>query len=606
MLCSDFILLPLAFWSAIALRLGSVSFDLDPYIFILIAVPFLTIPIFIKIGLYRAVIRYVDDKIIYTIFVGVTLSILVITFFVAIGRFVALPRSSIFIYWVMAMAYIGSSRYLAKGFIKKVESSQKGITENVAIYGAGQVGLQTALALYSGRKYKPVAFFDDNVQLQGSTVAGLTVYSPDQAKDILIGNDCKQLLFALPHVSRAKKSEIIKKFEGINIGLKTVPALNELIDGNIRIEDIRDVGVEDLLGRDPVPPNEQLISKCVTDKNILVTGAGGSIGSELCRQIAKLNPKKLILFEINEFNLYKLDQELKKGKFSFETITILGDILNFDHLSQTIKKYQISTIYHAAAFKHVPLVEENVSSGILNNVFGTLNIVNAAKESQVENCILISTDKAVRPTNVMGATKRLAEQILQAYSVEESRTRFSMVRFGNVLGSSGSVVPLFKEQIKQGGPITVTHQDVIRYFMTIPEAAQLVLQAGSLANQGDIFVLDMGEPVKIIDLAKKMIELSGLSVYNPETEVGDISIQITGLRPGEKLFEELLIGNNAEWTEHPRIMRAREDHHSKIFLDDKLKQLRNLCLQPYESNDEIISIIKVLVPEYSTVQKGEQ
>lgn len=605
MLFCDLILLPLALWSAVVLRVGSFGYDVWPFAVLFVAVPVLTIPIFIKIGLYRAVIRFLDDKVIYTILLGVSLSVLCMVILIGLGGFNTLPRSSIFIYWFIAVTYISTSRYLARGIIRKIEVTQKGRKEAVAIYGAGQIGLQTALTLQAGRKYNPVAFFDENPQLHGSVVAGLTVYPPEQATEVLLSNDCKQVLLAIPRATRIKKNEIIRKFDGLNVTLKTIPALNELIDGDIRIEDIREVGIEDLLGRDPVPPIDELISGCVTRKNVLVTGAGGSIGSELCRQIVKLNPKKIILFEVNEFNLYKLEQELNKNKNTLEIVSVLGDVLNEKLLDQIVRTHQINTIYHAAAFKHVPLVEANIASAVVNNVFGTLNVARTAMKYKINHLVLISTDKAVRPTNVMGATKRLAELTLQAFAHKstesQSLTKFSMVRFGNVLGSSGSVVPLFKEQIKQGGPVTVTHPEVTRFFMTIPEAAQLVLQAGSLTVNGDVFVLDMGESVKIVDLARKMIELSGLSVFDSNTGLGDITIKFIGLRPGEKLYEELLIGNNSEWTTHPRIMRAKENYLDFDYLSEQLNHLYALVTSDISEDmgSKIKQHLKVLVPDYA-------
>ncbi len=601
MVFCDFILLPLAYWSAIALRLGSSSYDPTPYFVLFFSIPFLTIPIFIRFGLYRAVIRFLDDKIIYTILSGVTLSVLVITCLIALWRFPTLPRSSILIYWFMATAYIAVSRYSARGLIRRIENSNRGQLEKVAIYGAGQVGLQVALTLNQGRMYKPIAFFDDNKQLHKSTVAGLTVYNPERLLEVMESNDCRQLLLAMPNATRAKKNDIVKRFEGSGITLQIVPNLNELIDGRLKVEDIREVGVEDLLGRDPIPPIDKLILKCVSDKCVLVTGAGGSIGSELCRQIIKLNPKLLILYEFNEFNLYKLEQEFQKNNYNVGVIYVLGDVLNTELLHLTVKNYSVQTIYHAAAYKHVPLVEGNISAGIINNVFGTLNVAKVALEKNVQNVVLISTDKAVRPTNVMGATKRLAELVIQAYAEESFRTqqitKFCMVRFGNVLGSSGSVLPLFKEQIRLGGPLTVTHPDVTRYFMTIPEATQLVLQAGSLTTSGDVFVLDMGESIKIVELAKKMIELSGFAVYDEATQEGDISIKFTGLRPGEKLFEELLIGQNSEWTEHPRIMRAKETKIEFAVLITALEDLKASCFLD-KADVNLRKKLKDLVPEF--------
>lgn len=596
MLLCDVILLPLAFWTAIAMRLGTVNPNVSDYQILFLLIVLFTIPIFIRIGLYRSVIRYMDDKIIYTILFGVSLSVLLLTAAIAIGRYTMVPRSSILIFWFMATSYITISRYFARGIIRSLEPSEDR-RDRVAIYGAGRAGMQTALALFSSREFLPVAFFDDSEQLHGTSVAGIRVYNPDDAQKVIDKKNIKQLLLALPSVSRARRKDIISKFEGQNLSLRTIPTFQELISGTVKVEDIRDVGIEDLLGRDTVPPDENLIKSCVTGKNVMVTGAGGSIGSELCRQILRQNPAVLVLGEINEYALYKIHQELTK-LFPYITIKpVLCNVMNQPQISRIIKNHQIQTLYHAAAYKHVPLVEENISQGILNNVFGTLSAVEASIENKIENFVLISTDKAVRPTNVMGTTKRIAELIVQMYSKKEGvSTRLSMVRFGNVLGSSGSVVPLFNEQIKFGGPVTVTHPEVTRYFMTIPEAAQLVMQAGAMAQSGDVFVLDMGEPVKIVDLATKMINLSGLDVLDPHTGSGDIAIEFTGLRPGEKLYEELLIGNNTFATNHPRIMKAQESFIEYSDLYPQLLQLNKFCDENRKT--EIISLIKTLVPEY--------
>jgi FlaA1/EpsC-like NDP-sugar epimerase len=401
----------------------------------------------------------------------------------------------------------------------------------------------------------------------------------------------------VPSASRTRRKEIIQKFEDQNVTLKTIPSFQELISGNVRIEDIRDVGIEDLLGRDIVPPNENLIKSCIQNKNVLVTGSGGSIGSELCRQIVKHNPKSLVLVEINEYALYKIHQELTRF-FPFVKIKpVLANVLDKTQCSNIVKINSIDTIYHAAAYKHVPLVEENVSVGVYNNVFGTFNMALAAIENQVSNFVLISTDKAVRSTNVMGASKRLAELVVQMFANSpEIKSKLSMVRFGNVLGSSGSVVPLFKEQIKNGGPITVTHPEVTRYFMTIPEAAQLVMQAGAMTTQGDVFVLDMGEPVKILDLAEKMIKFSGFEVFNKSNGKGDIAIEFIGLRAGEKLYEELLIGNNTFNTEHSRILRAKENFYEESLLHEKLVKLEKFCLN--REDKSVVLLLKELIPEY--------
>ncbi|WP_413944576.1 polysaccharide biosynthesis protein [Bdellovibrio sp. HCB-162] len=599
MLMCDVVLLPLALWSAVALRVGSFSPDVSSYLWLFFAVPFVTVPIFVRIGLYRAVIRYLDDKIIYTVIYGVTLSVLLLLAVVVMGRATALPRSSVIIYWIIAVAYIVSSRFIARGLMRSLERIEDH-RQPVAIYGAGRAGLQTAIALLSGPEYRPVAFFDDNEELRGRNVAGIRVHDPQDALEVMAVNNCRHLLIAMPSATRTRRKEIIQKFEGKDVVLKTLPGMGELVNGRVRIEDIRDVGVEDLLGRDPVPPFQDLISSCILGRSVLVTGAGGSIGSELCRQIVQNGPQKIILFEQNEFALYKIEQELRRNYAYLEIHSVLGDVLNIGHLLMVMDQYQIQTVYHAAAYKHVPLVESNIIPGIRNNVFGTLAVAQASIESGVENFVLISTDKAVRPTNVMGASKRLSELILQAISKSESNsTRFTMVRFGNVLGSSGSVVPLFKEQIRSGGPVTVTHPEVTRYFMTIPEAAQLVLQAGAMGRGGDVFVLDMGEPVKIVDLAKKMIELSGLEVRDSKLGTGDISIEYVGLRPGEKLYEELLIGESVENTHHPRILRAVENMIEGATLFPKLDIMKIACDKG--EVDQVKEYLKELVVEYKSL-----
>lgn len=596
MLLCDILLLPLAFWTAIAMRLGTLNPDTSNYRILFFLLAIVTVPVFVQIGLYRSVIRYMDDKIIYTILLGVSLSVLLLTAAVTMGRFATVPRSAILIYWFMATSYITISRYFARGIMRSLEPREDRRSK-VAIYGAGRAGMQTALALFSSREFLPVAFFDDNPQLQGSSVVGIRVYNPEEVLEVIQKKSIKQLLLALPSISRTRRKEIIQKFEGQNLNLRMIPTFQELISGNVRIEDIRDVGIEDLLGRDIVPPDESLIKPCVKSKNIMVTGAGGSIGSELCRQILKQGPAVLILLEINEFALYKVHHELIK-LFPYIVIKpVLANVVNKKQMSLIIKTHKISTIYHAAAYKHVTLVEENIPQSVHNNIFGTLSVVDSCIENKVENFVLISTDKAVRPTNIMGATKRLAELVVQMYAKTENiSTKLSMVRFGNVLGSSGSVVPLFKEQIKFGGPVTVTHPEVTRYFMTITEAAQLVIQAGAMAQNGDVFVLDMGEPVKIVDLAKKMINLSGFEVYDNQTGTGDIAIEFVGLRPGEKLYEELLIGNNTFATIHSRIMKAQEGYLEYSQLYQQLMQLDKLC---DEGNlNEILILIKTLVPEY--------
>lgn len=438
----------------------------------------------------------------------------------------------------------------------------------VLIYGAGHSGVQLLQALKSSKQYTVVALVDDDEALQGINVNGLKVYNPTHLAKLVKAENITQVLLAMPALDREKRKEIIDKLQSISVKVKTIPALSELADGedhsepNKKIDQLRDIGVEDLLGRDPVEPIQSMLESCIKDKVVLVTGAGGSIGSELSRQIAKLSPAQIILFDLCEFALYQVERDIEKiaaeESTKYKITSLLGNVLEKERLNEIFTTFKVDTIYHAAAYKHVPMVEHNIIAGVKNNVFGTLHCAQAAIGAGVSTFVLVSTDKAVRPTNVMGATKRLAEQILQGLAQKVDAPKYCMVRFGNVLDSSGSVVPLFREQIKAGGPITVTHPEIIRYFMTVPEAAQLVLQAGAMANNGEVFVLDMGEPVKIADLAEKMINLMGLTLKTEDYPAGDIEIKYTGLRPGEKLFEELLVGDNPWGTDHPRIMCAEE------------------------------------------------
>jgi FlaA1/EpsC-like NDP-sugar epimerase len=435
--------------------------------------------------------------------------------------------------------------------------------EPVIIYGAGQAGAQLISALVEGDDYLPVAIVDDNPKLHRQRIHELKVYAPEDLGQLISTAAAKRILLAMPGASRRARRQVLEHLSEFPVRVMTMPDVNDIVIGKARVDDISDVDVKDLLGRNPVPPIPELLDSCVRGKNVLVTGAGGSIGAELCRQILASEPERLVLLELSETALYRIERKLRKrAKYSgsrSEIISLLGSAHHKGRVREVMDAFDIQTVYHAAAYKHVPIDEQNLFQGIHNNVFGTLHCVQAAIETGVESFVLISTDKAVNPSSVMGATKRLAELILQAYEGEEHDTQLCMVRFGNVLESSGSVVPLFKEQIRSGGPVTVTHRDIIRYFMTIPEAAQLVIQAGAMANGGDVFVLDMGKPVKIADLARRMINLMGLTVRDDNNPDGDIEIQYTGLRPAEKLYEELLIGSNVSGTEHPRIMRADED-----------------------------------------------
>ncbi len=461
----------------------------------------------------------------------------------------------------------------------------------VAIYGAGAAGNQLVAALRMGRLMRPVAFIDDDLSISDRVIAGLHVYKPKHIQRMIDITGAQEILLAIPSSNRGRRREILGFLEEFPLHVRSVPGFMDLASGRVKVDDIQEVDIADLLGRDTVPAQAELLEHCIKRQSVLVTGAGGSIGSELCRQILSLRPTTLLLFDHSEFNLYtilsELEQRVMRESLSVKLVPILGSVRNQSKLQDVLKAWRIDTVYHAAAYKHVPMVEHNIAEGVLNNVFGTLSTAQAALQSGVANFVLISTDKAVRPTNVMGSTKRLAELTLQALSRElapvlfgdssnvsrVNKTRFTMVRFGNVLGSSGSVIPLFHKQIKSGGPLTVTHPKITRYFMTIPEAAQLVIQAGSMGLGGDVFVLDMGDPVRIVELAEKMVHLSGLSVRSERNPHGDIAIEFTGLRPGEKLYEELLIGDNVVATQHPMIMSANEDYLAWDVLKDKLTEL---------------------------------
>ena len=518
----------------------------------------ITLLVFTKLGLYRAVIRYIGQHALGAVLTGIVSSAFVLLLLFSITG-VHDKGSLIFVYAVLAMLTSGGLRLLARMFLGQRNNGHK---ERVLIYGAGSSGRQLAQALMNGEQYNPVLFVDDDTTLQRSTILGIPVGAPSQISSQIKAFNISRILLALPSASRARRREVLDALEELPIPVQSVPGMSDLVSGAMRIDELQDVKIEDLLGRDPVNPSDRLIKANTQDKVVMVTGAGGSIGSELCRQIIGCQPDTLVLFELSEFALYNVEQELKSlvahKSPTTRVIPVLGSVQDQKRLQTVMQSFNVTTVYHAAANKHVPLVEFNVAEGVRNNVFGTWHAAEAAISAGVDTFVLISTDKAVRPTNIMGASKRLAELVLQGLSLRQNGTRFCMVRFGNVLGSSGSVVPLFREQIRRGGPVTVTHKDIIRYFMTIPEAAQLVIQAGAMGEGGDVFVLDMGEPVKIADLARRMIHLMGLEVKDDIHPNGDIEIRYTGLRPGEKLYEELLIGGEELPTEHPRIMKANE------------------------------------------------
>lgn len=577
----DCILIVCSYTSAMALRLDGFGFVYTQNVWgVLFIVLPVTIFLFIHLGLYRAVLRFISSRALRTIIIGVFISALVM--FVVDQVFVLpVPRSVPVIYVMLLFCAIGGSRFGWRALYRVRTSRQK---ENVVIYGAGEAGRQLLDAIRYVGDYAVVAFVDDNKKSHGQEISSLKVYSPDNLDLLKRRMNVTVVLLAAPSASSMQRRNIIDRVEKHTLQLKTIPAIGDLISGRAQLSDLKTVRAEELLGRDVVPPNVDLLKAHISNKVVMVTGAGGSIGSELCRQIVRHKPRCLVLFDISEFALYQIHDELEELVIllKIKIVPLVGSVQNKERLEVSLKSFDVQTIYHAAAYKHVPLVEQNVVEGVRNNVFGTKILVQAAIAAGVEALTFVSTDKAVRPTNFMGASKRIAELICQSYSKKQSNTLISMVRFGNVLGSSGSVIPRFKEQIKAGGPVTVTHPKITRFFMTIPEAAQLVIQAGAMAKGGDVFVLDMGEPVEIADLAQRMIRLHGLEPYyedsSPEEiENGDVCIKYTGLRPGEKLYEELSIGGSPIGTEHSRIMNADEISVDSSELDQTLEKLMLAC-----------------------------
>jgi FlaA1/EpsC-like NDP-sugar epimerase len=558
-ICADSAMTTLALWAALSLRAGHPAFstaDWPAYA----AVVAISTPIFIRMGLYRAVIRFLGHQAVFAVAFAVLLCGILLAGAGFLLRIPALSASTVTIYSCLTLLYVAGSRFVVRYYL--LTHYLRPTVARVAIYGAGDAGARLSTVLSTTRAFDPLVFIDDKKSLHGRMVNGIKVHSPDQLPALIKDRRIDRVLLALPSLTRRRRREILNELEPLGVHVQTVPEFEQLVTGNASVGDIREVDVCDLLGRDSVPPKAGLFDACIRDRVVMVTGAGGSIGSELCRQIVGLGPKRLILFEMSELALYNIERELRayaeQHSIKIDLVGLIGNAHHKYRLRDILLAYRVQTVYHAAAYKHVPIVEQNVIEGIHNNVISTWYTAEAAHEAEVETFVLVSTDKAVNPTNVMGATKRFAEMVLQGLHRRGSKTRFCMVRFGNVLASSGSVVPLFSEQIKAGGPVTVTHPEVIRYFMTIPEAAQLVIQAGSMAEGGDVFVLDMGKPVRIEDLARRMINLMGLTVRDEQHTDGDIEISYTGLRPAEKLYEELLIGNNVTGTEHPMILRAIE------------------------------------------------
>jgi FlaA1/EpsC-like NDP-sugar epimerase len=591
----DAVSIVLSVWIAFSLRLELLHIPVADERLLYVIPLFIAIPIFIKFGLYRAIFRYVGQHVLWAIVKAIVLYGIVFATLIMTWEFWGLPRSggvlprSLGILQpLVLLVFIVLTRSLVRLFFANNGSTrQKKHERRTLIYGAGTSGMQIGGSLQYGGQYFLVGYVDDDRQLRHKNINGLKVYGVDEIDSLIKEYGVTDILLALPSIQQSRRNEILSDLRRFHVHVRSLPSLTDLAEGKVKVSDIRELDVGDLLGRNPVAPNKELFEKNITNQVVMVTGAGGSIGSELTRQILFAKPKTLILLEQSEFALYTLDAELKARikdeQLDVELISLLGNVRQYEWLKKICSTWKINTIYHAAAYKHVPIVEHNITEGIFNNVWGTLNAARAAIETGVDQFVLISTDKAVRPTNVMGASKRLAEMALQALANQSGiKTQLSMVRFGNVLGSSGSVVPLFRSQINAGGPVTVTHPEVTRYFMTIPEAAQLVIQAGAMAStsgslgQGTVFVLDMGEPVKIVDLAERMIELSGFSLQDESNPDGDIAIEVVGLRPGEKLYEELLIGDNPMSTQHSRIMKAQETYLPWDELQTELNKLEQL------------------------------
>jgi FlaA1/EpsC-like NDP-sugar epimerase len=575
---NDFILISFSLGFAFALRLGQFypgDILYENYLQFIV-LPSLGIILLNQFGLYKSVLKYFNPDVYRSIIITITILMLAATFLLIIKPIDSFPRSVLPIFWSLSLVTLIGSRYLAR----IVLYPHIGVSQDlkaVAIYGAGEAGAQLLDNLFHSENYRPYIFLDDRKEIQGTTIRGIEINDPSQLKTIIEDEEIDLIVLAIPSLESKRRREILNYLTQFNLEVRIAPGLDNLLNGNLSLEDIRRVDVNDILGREKIDPDLNLLSANIRYKTVLVTGAGGSIGSELCRQVLSLKPKEIILFDQSEYALYQIHMELRHICRDCSIIPVLASITNKPRLNRLFEDHQVDTIYHAAAYKHVPMVELNPLDGIYNNVIGTYRLATAAVLGKVNTFVLISSDKAVRPTNVMGATKRFAELILQGLERNNSSTRFTMVRFGNVLDSAGSVIPLFREQLKKGGPLTVTHKDVTRFFMLIPESVELVIQAGAMAKGGDVFVLDMGSSVNIYDLAKRVIALSGNVVKNDKNPNGNIEIEIIGLRPGEKLFEELLIGNNTSGTEHPRIMRANEACFPWDQIESTVNKLHDCC-----------------------------
>ncbi len=616
----DILIVMAALWVAYSLRMSEFFHFIPPadiksenVLWLWLITPIIAFPVFISFGLFRVVIEYIEARTVIAIVKAVSVFTLLFgTLIFLMDDLFWVPRSVLIIQWLVAITAMITSRVVGQWLFTHHKQggglTKSSNTKPVLIYGAGTAGVQLSSALKFSDDIKQVAFIDDRHDLNKSEIRGLKVYPAAEIDNLIKKHKVQEILIAIPSASKSRIRDLIAELKHHPLKLRILPSVADVADGKVKIEDVRDVNIDDLLGRDAVKPNQKLLKVNISNKVVMVTGAGGSIGSELCRQIIKHSPSLLILFEQSEYSLYELEKELEKNEFNVHCVPVLDSVMDQEKVERVCRRFGVNTIYHAAAYKHVPLVEKNPIAGVINNVIGTYRTVKAATNTGVETFILISTDKAVRPTNVMGASKRFAELVLQGINRDFAKskkqgTRCIMVRFGNVLGSSGSVVPLFRRQIREGGPITVTHKEITRYFMTIPEAAQLVIQAGAMGKGGDVFVLDMGEPVKIYDLAKNMIRLSGFEPKDGENPDGDIELKVTGLRPGEKLYEELLIGDNVLPTDHKLIMRANEESIPWAKMEKHLEQLLEIkkASDPEQLRELLMNVIRGYNPQCGIV-----
>lgn len=617
---TDVLLSLAATWLAFTLRLDTLHWPEQDQWAVYTVAPLLSVPVFVRFGLYRAIFRYTGVASLVATAQAIALYALMLLVALAVMQNAGLsvvPRSLGILQPLIFLLLVLASRTLARAWLDAQARHGLRAPRRLMVYGAGQAGAEAAAALLNGRQpYRLLGFIDDDPAKVGRSIHGARVFAPRELPTLVARLRVQDILLAIPSAARERRNQILKGLQPLPVHVRTLPSLADLASGRVSVQDIHELDIEDLLGREPVPPRPELLARNLAGRTVLVTGAGGSIGGELCRQILREGPARLVLLDHSEFALYSIHAELQglaaRLGHRVELVPVLGSVVHYARLTALFQRWQPSTVYHAAAYKHVPLVEDNAAEGVMNNVLGTLNLARAAMAAGAEHFVLVSTDKAVRPTNVMGASKRVAEMVLQALAAAPmaafelpddappaglpNTTRFSMVRFGNVLGSSGSVVPLFRRQLATGGPLTVTHADVTRYFMTIAEAAQLVLQAGAMARGGDVFVLDMGQPVKIMDLARRMVDLSGLRLRDAARPDGDIGITITGLRPGEKLYEELLISEHPEPTEHPRILRAREEYLPWDALQGPLQALTHAAR--HGDRAHTLEVLGRLVPDW--------